>query len=207
MQNHPSIRYVTQGDVFSIDTFPFPQYPLGNVIITNATFDGKSTDYGVQIVVADKIKLKDNESSGSNNQQTIYFEGVDDTVDIHANTLSIVNDLLSYTDRKEEGFEIQGTTACTAFKQEYDNGLAGWSADFTLRVHNDRNICLFDLGKSTTQECIRYEFAVLGGDPVIIEYRDCNGDVQYQYNTDTVCGLEVISLSDNTVIGSSAPCE
>jgi hypothetical protein len=198
---------VTQGDVFSIDTFPFPQYPLGNVIITNATFDGKSTDYGVQIVVADKIKLKDNESSGSNNQQTIYFEGVDDTVDIHANTLSIVNDLLSYTDRKEEGFEIQGTTACTAFKQEYDNGLAGWSADFTLRVHNDRNICLFDLGKSTTQECIRYEFAVLGGDPVIIEYRDCNGDVQYQYNTDTVCGLEVISLSDNTVIGSSTPCE
>tara|TARA_R110001592_G_scaffold97828_3_gene279852 strand:- start:246 stop:869 length:624 start_codon:yes stop_codon:yes gene_type:complete len=207
MQNHPSIRYVTQGDVFSIDTFPFPQYPLGNVIITNATFDGKSTDYGVQIVVADKIKLKDNESSGSNNQQTIYFEGVDDTVDIHANTLSIVNDLLSYTDRKEEGFEIQGTTACTAFKQEYDNGLAGWSADFTLRVHNDRNICLFDLGKSTTQECIRFTFAVLGGDPVIIEYRDCNGDVQYQYNTDTVCGLEVISLSDNTVIGSQQPCE
>ena len=145
MQNHPSIRYVTQGDVFSIDTFPFPQYPLGNVIITNATFDGKSTDYGVQIVVADKIKLKDNESSGSNNQQTIEFEGVDDTVDIHANTLSILNDLLSYTDRKEEGFEIQGTTSCTAFKQEYDNGLAGWSADFTLRVHNDRNICLFEL--------------------------------------------------------------
>jgi len=207
MQNHPSIRYVTQGDVFSIDTFPFPQYPLGNVIITNATFDGKSTDYGVQIVVADKIKLKDNESSGSNNQQTIYFEGVDDTVDIHANTLSIVNDLLSYTDRKEEGFEIQGTTACTAFKQEYDNGLAGWSADFTLRVHNDRNICLFDLGKSTTQECIRFTFGVLGGDPVIIEYRDCNGDVQYQYNTDTVCGLEVISLSSNTVIGSQQPCE
>tara|TARA_B110000902_G_scaffold24501_1_gene26981 strand:- start:8141 stop:8764 length:624 start_codon:yes stop_codon:yes gene_type:complete len=207
MQNHPSIRYVTQGDVFSIDTFPFPQYPLGNVIITNATFDGKSTDYGVQIVVADKIKLKDNESSGSNNQQTIYFEGVDDTVDIHANTLSIVNDLLSYTDRKEEGFEIQGTTACTAFKQEYDNGLAGWSADFTLRVHNDRNICLFDLGKSTTQECIRFTFGVLGGDPVIIEYRDCNGDVQYQYDGNPVCGLEVISLSSNTVIGSQQPCE
>jgi hypothetical protein len=198
---------VTQGDVFSIDTFPFPQYPLGNVIITNATFDGKSTDYGVQIVVADKIKLKDNESSGSNNQQTIYFEGVDDTVDIHANTLSIVNDLLSYTDRKEEGFEIQGTTACTAFKQEYDNGLAGWSADFTLRVHNDRNICLFDLGKSTTQECIRFTFGVLGGDPVIIEYRDCNGDVQYQYDGNPVCGLEVISLSSNTVIGSQQPCE
>ena len=145
MKNHPSINFVSQGDAFSIDTKEFPQYPLGNVIITTATFDDKSTDYGVQITIADKTKLKSNESSGSNNEQTIEFEGVDDTVDIHANTLSIVNDILSYTDRKEEGFEIQGTTSCTAFKERFDNGLAGWSADFVLRVHNDRNICLFDL--------------------------------------------------------------
>lgn len=145
MKNHPSINYVTQGDVFSIDTKEFPQYPIGNVIITNATFDGKSTDYAVQIVVADKTKLKSNESSGSNNTQTIEFEGVDDTVDIHANTLSIINDLISFTDRKEEGFEVNGTVSCTAFKERFDNGLAGWGADFTLRVHNDRNYCLFDL--------------------------------------------------------------
>ena len=145
MKNHPSINYVTQGDVFSIDTVEFPQYPIGNVIITNATFDGKSTDYAVQIVVADKTKLKSNESSGSSNTQTIEFEGVDDVVDIHANTLSIINDILSFTDRKEEGFEVQGAVNCTAFKQRFDNGLAGWGADFTLRVHNDRNYCLFDL--------------------------------------------------------------
>ena len=150
MKNHPSINYVSQGDAFSIDTKEFPQYPLGNVIITTATFDGKSTDYGVQIVVADKTKLKGNESSGSNNTQTIEFEGVDDTVDIHANTLAIINDILSYTDRKEEGFEVNGTVSCTAFKERFDNGLAGWSADFTLRVHNDRNICLFDLTQPQT---------------------------------------------------------
>lgn len=157
MKNHPSINFVTQGDVFSIDTTEFPQYPLGNVIITTATFDDKSTDYGVQIVVADKTKLKGNESSGSNNTQTIEFEGVDDTVDIHANTLSIINDILSYTDRKEEGFEIQGTTNCTAFKERFDNGLAGWSADFTLRVHNDRNICLFDLNPSDNITALKVE--------------------------------------------------
>ena len=157
MKNHPSINFVTQGDVFSIDTTEFPQYPLGNVIITTATFVDKSTDYGVQIVVADKTKLKGNESSGSNNTQTIEFEGVDDTVDIHANTLSIINDILSYTDRKEEGFEIQGTTNCTAFKERFDNGLAGWSADFTLRVHNDRNICLFDLNPSDNITALKVE--------------------------------------------------
>lgn len=157
MKNHPSINYVSQGDVFSIDTKEFPQYPLGNVIITNATFDGKSTDYGVQIVVADKTKLKANESSGSNNTQTIEFEGVDDTVDIHANTLAIINDILSYTDRKEEGFEIQGTISCTAFKERFDNGLAGWSADFTLRVHNDRDFCLFDLNPADNVSAYKIE--------------------------------------------------
>ena len=206
MKNHPSIKYVTQGDVFSIDTFEFPQYPLGNVIITNATFDGKSTDYGVQIVIADKIKLKSNESSGSNNQQTIEFEGVDDTVDIHANTLSILNDLLSYTDRKEEGFEIQGTTSCTAFKQEYDNGLAGWSADFTLRVHNDRNVCLFDLGKSS-EECVQYSFELIGGAGIEIIYKDCNGDVQYQYTLDNICATEIISTSQGVARNPIGICE
>ena len=155
MDRHPSINYVTQGDIFSVDTKSFPQYPLGNVIITNATFDGKSTDYSVQIIVADKTKLKGNESSGSNNTQTIEFEGVDDTVDIHANTLAIINDILSYTDRVEEGFEVNGTVNCTAFKERFDNGLAGWSADFTLRVHNDRNICLFDL--STDNDVSAYQ--------------------------------------------------
>lgn len=157
MKNHPSINYVTQGDVFSIDTKEFPQYPIANVIITDATFDGKSTDYGVQIVVADKTKLKGNESSGSNNTQTIEFEGVDDTIDIHANTLSIINDILSYTDRKEEGFEVNGTVSCTAFKERFDNGLAGWSADFTLRVHNDRNYCLFDLNPADDVSAYRLD--------------------------------------------------
>ena len=146
MKNHPSINVVTQGDVFSIDTKEFPQYPLGNVIITNADFGEKTTDYNVQLIVADKVKLKNNESSGSWNQQTIDFQGVDDTVDVHANTLSILNDLTSYTQYNPgNGFEIIGDIGCEAFKERFDNGLAGWSATFTLRVHNDKNRCLFFL--------------------------------------------------------------
>ena len=146
MKNHPSIKHVTQGDVFSIDTVEFPQYPIGNVLISSATLGEKNTNYSIQLIVADKTKLKSNESSGSFNTQTIEFEGVDDTIDIHANTLSILNDLTSYTQYAVEGFEIVGDINCQAFKQSYDNGLAGWSADFSLRVHNDKNRCLFDLG-------------------------------------------------------------
>ena len=206
MKNHPSIKYVTQGDVFSIDTFVFPQYPLGNTIITTAAFDGKSTDYGVQITLADKIKLKNNESSGSNNQQTIEFEGLDDTVDIHANTLAIINDILSYIDRKEEGFAIEGTANCTAFKQDFDNGLAGWTVDFTLRVHNDRNICVFDLGK-VDKECVEYSVQLVGGSGIVIEYKDCDGNVQYQYNQSNICATEIISTSAGVSLSAIGTCE
>jgi hypothetical protein len=204
MKNHPSINYVSQGDVFSIDTTEFPQYPIGNVIITNAIFDGKSTDYSVQIVVADKTKLKGNESSGSYNSQTIEFEGVDDTVDVHANTLSIINDLISFTDRKEEGFEVNGTVNCTAFKQRFDNGLAGWGADFTLRVHNDRNYCLFDLNPADDVSAYKVENCATSASFYVTFTESVpegsgsfwSNDIEGDYQSYNIVGLESIETEE-----------
>jgi len=147
MNNHPSIAVVTQGDISKIDTKEFPAYPLGNILITESNFGTSVTNYNIQLIVADKIKNKDNESTGTSNAQTIPFYGVDDTVDIHANTLSIINDLTSYTQRGVQGFDINDDISCVAFAEEYNNGLAGWVATFTLTTHNDRNRCLFFLIK------------------------------------------------------------
>jgi len=97
------------------------------------------------LTVADKIKLKDNESTGTANDQTIPYYGTDDVVDIHANTLAIINDLLSYTQYATTNFDIDGAINCTAFKDRFDNGLGGWVASFDLVTHNDRPRCLFNL--------------------------------------------------------------
>ena len=145
MKNHPSINHVTQGDAFSIDGKEFPMYPVGNVLLSNATFGPNTTTYQVQLIVADKTQTLANESNPITNEQTIPFYGTDDVVDIHANTLSILNDLTSYTQRSVDGFEINGDISCTPFVERFNNGLAGWSADFTLTVHNDKNRCLFFL--------------------------------------------------------------
>jgi hypothetical protein len=99
----------------------------------------------MQLIVADKVKNKNNESTGPTNAQTIPYYREDDTVDIHANTLSIINDLTSYTQRGVQGFDIDTDINCVAFADEYNNGLAGWVATFTLTTHNDKNRCLFDL--------------------------------------------------------------
>ena len=145
MENHPSIQLVTQGSIEDFDTREFPQYPLGNVSITSADFDGTTTNYGIQLIIADKIKNKNNESNPTTNEQTIPFYGVDDVVDIHANTLGIINDLTSYTAKSVDGFEINDTISNEPFEERFNNGLAGWVSTFTLTVHNDRNRCLFDL--------------------------------------------------------------
>lgn len=145
MSNHPSLEDVSQGDIFKIDANEFPFYPLGNIIITQARFDNSKTIYSCQLTVADKVKLKNNESIGIKNALTVPYYGVDDVVDIHANTLSIINDLLSYTQYYVQAFDIDSQITLTAFQDQFDNGLAGWVAAFDLVSHNDRPRCLFNL--------------------------------------------------------------
>lgn len=144
MNGHPSIEFVTQGDLFEIDTKEFPTYPFGNVFIDNVNFGENYTDYSIQLIVASKQKYKANESEGTDNEQTIPFLGEDDTQDILANTLAILNDLTAYVQRGVEGMDVLTDAVCTPFKDRFDNGLAGWSCVFNLRVHNNRDRCLFN---------------------------------------------------------------
>jgi hypothetical protein len=141
MKNHPSIQRVTYGDDFGLDNDEFPQYPLGNILITTARFGEKVIKFQVQLTIADKAKDKNNESVGVYNQQDVPFYGTDDTFDIHANTLSILNDLLAYTDRGVNAFEYTTEPNAVAFKNEMPNGLAGWVCTFELEAFNQANIC------------------------------------------------------------------
>jgi hypothetical protein len=145
MEEHPSISSVTQGNIEDLDNEQYTTYPLGNVAITETIFGVNTTNFTVQIIVADKQKNLNNESSGSNNAQTIPYYGVDDMVDIHANTLGIINDITSYTQRGLSGFDINDNINCTQFSDRFNNGLAGWVSTFTLTTHNNKNRCEFEL--------------------------------------------------------------
>jgi hypothetical protein len=145
MNNHPSIAFVSQGDLYSIDVNEFPTYPLGNILINGARFDGKTTVYRCQLMVGDKVKQKNNESQGIYNDKVNPFYGSDDVVDIHANSFAILNDLISFTSEGTTNFNIIGSINIEAFVDRYDNGLAGWVASFDLQTFNDRPKCLFNL--------------------------------------------------------------
>jgi hypothetical protein len=143
MKNHPSLNFVSQGDMFSIDTKEFPAYPLGNISISKADFLEKEIVYTCQLTIADKVKDKNNESTGKANLLTNPYQGTDDTVDIHANTLSIVNDLISFTRTGVNAFDFSGNPSAQPFKDNFDNGLAGWVITFNLVVFNAADTCLF----------------------------------------------------------------
>jgi hypothetical protein len=145
MSNHPSIAAATLGDVWDLGERQFPQYPIANIQILETDFGTSVTNFKIELIIADKVKNKNNESNPTNNAQTISYYQVDDKVDIYANTLAIINDLTSFTQRGVQGFEINDDIVCTPFADRLDNGVAGWTATFTLTTHNDRNRCLFFL--------------------------------------------------------------
>lgn len=145
LSNHPSISFVSQGDMWEVDVKSFPSYPMANVMIQSVRFSEKTTVYTINLLVADKIKSKENDSEGEYNKQTIDYYGKDDTVDIHANTLAIINDIISFTQYSTTNFDIEGDIISEAFKDRFDNGLAGFSATFNLVTHNDRDRCIFNL--------------------------------------------------------------
>jgi hypothetical protein len=145
MSNHPAIQGVSQGGIDDLDTREFQMYPIGDVSILGSNFTTNTTEWTIQLIIGDKIKNKNNESQPRTNEQDVSFLGVDDTVDIWANTLGVVNDLTSYTQRSLAGFDITDTIACEPFADRFNNGLAGWVCTFTLTTHNNRPICLYNL--------------------------------------------------------------
>ena len=145
LSNHPSIAHVTQGDLWQIDTLEYPAYPIANIMVDRVRFSGSTSIYSCQLLVADKPKNKENASFGEENRYKTPYLGTDDTVDIHANTLAIVNDILSFTQYGTTNFDIDSDIVCEGFADRLDNGLVGWVAGFDLITHNDRDKCLFNL--------------------------------------------------------------
>jgi hypothetical protein len=145
MSNHPSVGVATTGDLWEFGERQFPAYVISNIQIVETDFGTSVSNFKCELIVADKVKNKNNESNPRTNEQTIPYYQVDDKVDIYANTLAIINDLTSYTQRGVAGFEINDDIVCTPFSDRFDNGVAGWTATFTLTTHNDKNRCLFFL--------------------------------------------------------------
>jgi hypothetical protein len=142
---HPSVSQVSNEDIEDFDEREFPTYPVVNVTIPGTRFRGSTTEWDIQIIIADKYKNKNNESNPRTNEIAVPFFGEEDKMDVWANQLAIMNDITSFVQRGVTGFDILDDIKCVQFHERFDSGLAGWVISFTLTTHNDRNRCLFEL--------------------------------------------------------------
>jgi hypothetical protein len=142
---HPSLAAVGTEDFTDFDKIQFPAYPVANINVVTTRFRETTTDYEIQILIADKTKVKNNESDGRTNSIDVPYYGTVDKYDVLANTLAITNDITSFIQRGVQGFDINSEINCQQFYQRFDNGLAGWIIGFILTTHNDKNRCLFEL--------------------------------------------------------------
>lgn len=140
LKNHPSIEFVSQGQISDIDNFQFPKYPFANFIITNITVDNNLSIYTINLIVGDKVKELKNDNE-IEIPQLVDFYGKDDEVYIFANTSGIINDVLSYIDNQTRAFNIEGSFSLTPFSDKYKNGISGFSTTFNLSTFNNRNSC------------------------------------------------------------------
>jgi hypothetical protein len=145
MANHPSIAGVENEDIADFDEREFPSYPVANVTIGGVRFLETTTEYDLNIIIADKYKNNNNESNPRDNEMAVPFYGEEDKMDIWANLLAVMNDITSFIQRGVQGFDLNGDIRCLQFHERFDSGLAGWVVTFTLTTHNDKNRCLFDL--------------------------------------------------------------
>jgi len=142
---HPSIASTGNEDLADFDEREFPSYPVANINVLGTTFTKTTTDFAIQILIADKYKEKNNESNDRTNEMEVAFFGTDDKYDVWANTLGIMNDITAFIQRGVTNFDINGEITCKQFHERFDSGLAGWTITFTLTTHNDKNRCLFEL--------------------------------------------------------------
>lgn len=141
---HPNIQSFTMGDISDIDLKKHTQYPLAHLMVNSVTIAEGKMEYDLTYFVLDKPVDIIPESSGSLNNFTYDYLGITNESDIFNTTLESINDVFSYIKRNTDNmdYEILEDAICTPFKDRFDNLVCGFSADLTVSVGNQNNICV-----------------------------------------------------------------
>ena len=72
MSNHPSIGVATTGDLWDLGETQFPAYPIANIQILESDFGTNVTNFRCQLILADKVKNRNNESNERTNNSLFW---------------------------------------------------------------------------------------------------------------------------------------
>ena len=131
-------KKVTEGDLSSVDLDKHNIYPLAHIKIDAARIEQSTITFTVKILAADIVDW-----SQDNTGDDVFY-GNDNLQDVLNTQLQVINRIFMFLrkgDLRDEGYETDEFVRAIPFRERFEMSLAGWRADFTIRILNDFAIC------------------------------------------------------------------
>ena len=135
LEAHSQINSVTFGDIFDVDLNKQSIFPLGHIMVNQASIDGQTITINVSVMCMDVV----DETKEDLRDQSEPFYGINNEQDILNTQLAVINDLVTklrkgtlYTDL----YQLSSIPTCIPFSERFENLLAGWTATFDVILPN-----------------------------------------------------------------------
>lgn len=132
-----NVNTVTRGDITQVNLNKQDIFPLSHIMLNNVSENGQTMTFNFSILAMD---LVDNNKE----ETTDIFRGNNNEMDVLNTQLAVLNKFIQELRKgttHRDGYQLEGTSNLQAFKDRFENELAGWSATFSLVVMNNIDIC------------------------------------------------------------------
>jgi hypothetical protein len=132
-----NVNTVTRGDITQVNLNKQDIFPLCHIMLNNVTENGQTMTFNFSILAMDLVDINKEETQD-------IFRGNNNEMDVLNTQLAVLNKFIQELRKgttHRDGYQLEGTSNLQAFKDRFENELAGWSATFSLVVMNNIDIC------------------------------------------------------------------
>ena len=132
-----NVNTVTRGDITQVNLNKQDIFPLCHIMLNNVTENGQTMTFNFSILAMDLVDINKEETED-------IFRGNNNEMDVLNTQLAVLNKFIQNLRKgttHREGYQVEGTASLDAFKDRFENELAGWSVTFSLVVMNNIDIC------------------------------------------------------------------
>ena len=135
LEANSQINVVTFGNIFDIDLNKQTIFPLGHIMVNQATIDNQTMTINISVMCMDVL----DETKENPRAQEEPFYGISNEQDILNTQLAVLNDLtmkLNTGTLYTELYQLSGSPTCIPFSERFENLLVGWTGTFDIIVPN-----------------------------------------------------------------------
>lgn len=132
-----NVNTVTRGDITQVNLNKQDIFPLSHIMLNNVSENGQTMTFNFSILAMDLVDNNKEETQD-------IFRGNNNEMDVLNTQLAVLNKFIQELRKgttHRDGYQLEGTSNLQAFKDRFENELAGWSATFSLVVMNNIDIC------------------------------------------------------------------